>query len=554
MIGIRGLLYIVGLLMFLPAQASAQAAVTSTTSVGAVSLVQITDFSVTPTFTSQNQLIDFSVTVKNTGNLPINATPLINVTNASNITISNITFTPVSIAVGNNATFIASWNTNNYPLGDYSPGVLVYYGNKTTPTYNSFFKIQSVTPPSTSGSGGSDRNVTAVPPMPDTEPGKLIPPEELLPELPPLIPPEEQTLDEGKIGFVKYPVILEIRPGGTATADILVSNIGDANITPLSVEITGVPREWVEVMTEDIELKAGDFIGINMGFSVPAGAWPGNYRVTVVLKSGDSEARMFLILRVKPYPAKLERPVVTRRVVVDTQKGTSTITLEVENAGRFIKKLEVVEEIPKDLASNVDQVDFGVPPSEIIESDPVVKWALEDIDFYEIRTIDYVVHRVLEEYSAYVNWPLRQLNIFYSITPPRPEVEISNVETSTLYPGKRGNFSVTVSNTGRAPLNGILSVELLLGWGVGPENITLHLNPSEERVLSFTVYPPESATLGVYTTSLKMTYNGGTAAKDVILFVKEPPPWESPIMLWIISLLLIIILTLTYLRRKKDQI
>ncbi|MFQ5800876.1 MAG: NEW3 domain-containing protein, partial [Candidatus Hydrothermarchaeales archaeon] len=152
----------------------------------------------------------------------------------------------------------------------------------------------------------------------------------------------------------------------------------------------------------------------------------------------------------------------------------------------------------------------------------------------------------LEEYSPYVNWPLRQLNIFYSITPPREEVEISKVETSTLSPGKSGNLSVTATNLGRVPLNVTLTVGLPSGWDVEPESIILRFNPLEEKVLSFIVLPPENATLGVYTATLKLTYNGETATKDVSMFVREPSPEESPIMLWILSVLLIIILILIF--------
>jgi hypothetical protein len=527
-------LVLLSLLSVLASPASAQSTnVTSTTSVNPLALANVSAFSVTPAFTSQNQFIDFSVPVKNIGNLPINASAAINITNSSNSTISNLTFSNISILVGDDGLFIQSWNTNNYPLGDYRGVVVVYYDGKSTSPVEAPFKIQTVTPPIIRRSGSSG------PP-----PTNITPPEELLPELPPIIPPEEQPLGEARIRFVKYPVLKEMRPGGVATADILISNIGDVNISRLSVDIEDMPKEWVVVKTEDMELNAGGLEGINLGLSVPSGAWPGNYRVTVVLKSNDSIAKTFFILRVKPYPVELERPSVTRSVVVDTENSLSIASLHIENSGRFIQRLEIIEEIPKAIASNVNQVDFEVPPSDIIKSDPVVRWTFEYLDFYETRTITYKVPKTLEEYATYVNWPVRQINILYEISSAREMVEIVKVEAPTLSPGKSGNFSLTISNNADIPLDISFTLGLPSGWKTEPEVITQRFTPSSQGVLNFTITPPESTTVGIYTATLKLSYNDKVVTKDVSLFVNEPLEKEFPLAKWILGALIVIAILL----------
>jgi hypothetical protein len=482
-------------------------------------LAQITDFSVTPAFTGQDEYIDFSVTVENTGNLPLNATPALYIIDSSNNTLANVTLTPARIEVGNNVTFFTGWYTGRLPMGKYRAVALVHYDGGPSFPAETRFEIQREV-------SGSDRP----------------------------IPPVEIPLGDTRLRFTRFPVIEEMRPGETGTSDILFTNVGDANIPQMEVEIEGIPEEWVDVRAGDTELEAGDHSGINMILSVPPGAYPGNYRVTTVLKGEESEARTFFILRVKPYPAELDRPVITRRVVVDTQREVSTVTLKVENAGRFVRRAEVVEDIPKAVASSINQVDFNVPPSEIIEYDPVVRWAMEDIDFFETRIITYEVSRGLEEYTSYVNWPLKQFNIFYDIILPKKEIVISNIETTTFSPGQAGSILVTVANTEKVPINVTMTLGRPSGWKADPEGLELNFFPLEEKVLNITLVPPKDAVLGVYTITLKMDYVGKTTTKDLSVFVREPPlklDWVWKVLYVALLILLIYIGRRVYKRRKK---
>lgn len=551
------------MIFILSASMASGAGTIASVSVNSYPLSEITNFSVDPAFMSQNTLIDFTITVRNTGNQPINATPRINITDSGGGLIATLVLTPLEIAVGDDATFITSWNTGSNPVGTYTAEMDVSYDGKTTGISQASFAIQAITPPPGGGGGGEGPSTPATPAPgapPEETPEPVSPPEELLPELPPLLPPVEQPLGESRIRFVKYPVLEEIRPGETTTADIVVSNIGEADITAVNVVVSGVPDEWVEVRSDTAGLGSGDSRGINMGFSVPAGAFPGNYRVTTSLESEGSNARTFFILRVKPYPAELERPSVTRRVVVDSERGVLTIGLKVENAGRFIQRLEIVEDIPKEVASHVNQVDFGVPPSEIIEADPVVRWRMDEIDFFETRTLSYEVSQNLEEYSTFVNWPLRQINVLYDISPPEEVVEISRVEVSTLLPGGSGNISVKLVNRAVVPIITNLTVELPSGWEIEPTVMSLDLAPESESILNFSVTAPVLATLGVYSATFRLRYNDKETSKDVSLFVGEPSSDEFPFEILVLGAVLVLTLIGIYSlgrriykgRRKKN--
>jgi|GEM_PF-6370988 len=58
----------------------------------------------------------------------------------------------------------------------------------------------------------------------------------------------------------------------------------------------------------------------------------------------------------------------------ETDSFNGTITLEFENTGDTDKTITHIEEIPKSFASHVDEITFTVPPTDILEEDPLVGW------------------------------------------------------------------------------------------------------------------------------------------------------------------------------------
>ena len=61
-----------------------------------------------------------------------------------------------------------------------------------------------------------------------------------------------------------------------------------------------------------------------------------------------------------------------------TEEGfMGTLTLEFENTGDETKTYSHVENIPKSFAAHVDNLEFSIPPTEIINPDPEVSWEVE---------------------------------------------------------------------------------------------------------------------------------------------------------------------------------
>lgn len=528
----KKILLILYLLLLFPVVADTQ--IDTSTNINSVALLQINNFTASPAFVSQNQLLDIIANVENQGNIAVNATLLINITDPGNNTVANLVLTPLLITPGNEVVFTTAWDTNTHPLGQYKVVGIVQFGPNMTVPVITGFTIQSVTPPiSSGGGGGGSASQPPASPLPTEEitppeDGSLAPPEELLPSLPPLEPSVEQALGDSKVQFIKYPVIEEVRPGETITTDIVISNTGDREITKPTVDVKGVPSDWVELNTPDVALPPAEKKTVNLGFTIPGGAFPGNYLVTTSLKNGESEAKNFFILRVRAYPAQLERPVVTRKVSVDTLKSSSKVTLKVENSGRYIKRLEVVEDIPKEVAGHVDEIDFTVTPSEIIEADPVVKWRLEDIDYYESRTITYEVPHRLDEYDLLVNWPIKQINTLYEIKEPKESLEIMKVESATLLPGEKGYVNLTLTNNGEVPVSFELSPLLPDGWLHDPSFYHGLLSPGENSIFTFEVTPSESADYGVYAAEFRVDFGDKTIKRDATILIREAQNRDLP--------------------------
>jgi hypothetical protein len=67
-------------------------------------------------------------------------------------------------------------------------------------------------------------------------------------------------------------------------------------------------------------------------------------------------------------------------VSTDTDSITKTkFVISVPSNDSTLKKGEVVVEIPKDAAQNLDDINFITEPDEVVDPDPVVKWAFNNV-------------------------------------------------------------------------------------------------------------------------------------------------------------------------------
>jgi len=64
----------------------------------------------------------------------------------------------------------------------------------------------------------------------------------------------------------------------------------------------------------------------------------------------------------------------------DPETDVTTTTITIEKLREPDKRISVIEYIPKEMASSVDELEFSVPPSQIINDDPMIMWHIDHID------------------------------------------------------------------------------------------------------------------------------------------------------------------------------
>ncbi len=462
-------------------------------------------FSISTTSLYQYENIEFSVTVNNTGDFSISPSGWVNISDSSNTIIATLELDPPGTAIqpGSDYTTTAGWNTGSNAIGTYTANVTMYYDGKSVSSTDTF-SIVSPPPPPAVGGGIS----------------------------PPIIPPLEVLLK-----FIQLPVLQEVRPGETVRTKIFIHNptADDFGELIARISIAGVPEDWVTILPEILSLGSKESKVLDIILTIPADARAGDYKVGIDISNKRIEAENFFILRVNPHPPGYDKPSVTRIVNIDKSRGNTLISLEVKNAGNFVEEVEIIEEIPKELAQTADQIEFSIPPTEILEADPVVKWVIEDLQPYETRTISYRVPVILDEYSAYVYWPVKQTSIIYEKPPEL--IEVSRISTPELFPGTTEEISIGLRNLDTKPVNLTAKLELPANWGITPDKIVTTIPPRDSSTLSFLVTPPSQAAAGTHTMTLRISYDGREFTVDSTAIVKHPS-WIHRFLTYLLELVL----------------
>ncbi|HID44010.1 MAG TPA: hypothetical protein EYP30_09635 [Archaeoglobaceae archaeon] len=168
---------------------------------------------------------------------------------------------------------------------------------------------------------------------------------------------------------------------------------------------------------------------LRLGFTVNTeNSIPGDYRTEVRIGRAKSIETSFII-RIKDYPDYWNFPVIKRNVVL--RNGNEIrVVLEVENNGMNIEEFEVIETIPKTLASSINQIRFDTEPDEIIESDPVVRWVLGKVSNGKKIHLSYTILNEIEDLGFAIYWPVKQISKHKEVLKPEPVVakEIKKID------------------------------------------------------------------------------------------------------------------------------
>jgi hypothetical protein len=458
-------------------------------------------------------MVEFDLGVNNTGMVPVEVQCYINISKDG--IVESLDLGSRTIAVGDEYSTKTGWNGT---AGSYEANATCYYDTMLTFMVASFtLKEKEVEVPPAVG--------VAAPPVAVT---------------PPILPPPP-----AEIRFLRNPVLIEIIGGENLTVDLVLKNTLKRK---LDVEvISPFPAEWIYIHPRSFEMEPEGRKVINLVVSPPSQAIPGDYKVVIVLEAEEVRAETFFILRVKYYPPDYDLPVSARVVELLREEGTTLVSLGIKNAERRAELIHIIEKIPKILARDPSLITTDVP-FEIIEKDPIVGWRLEEFLPYESRTIDYKIPKILEEYTPYVYWPVKQITVIY-----RKGVPVLKVEprAEALYPGEWGKFSLLITNTAVSPLNISAILTPPHGWEIKPPEVKKILLPEKMEEFVYSILPPGDAVVGTYTILLELSYDGEVESIIVGIMVQEFVGIPSHLLFLLFLLLLLGISFVLVLGRRQ---
>jgi parallel beta-helix repeat protein len=299
---------------------------------------------------------------------------------------------------------------------------------------------------------------------------------------------------ESAVKYKRIAVLREVVPGQAVMVGVEVKNEGATAQKDMVLAVSGVPDSWLSTSVSSISMQPSESRGFNVMVAPPAGAAPGDYKVTIKLKNAGMEAENFFFVRVRQVPADYDKPIVTRQVSIDRESNQTSVDIVVSNPYRGFERIDVVESIPKELANSTEYVDFVTKPSEIVRKDPIVMWSITGMAAGDTRTISYSMKKVLDEFTPYIYWPLRQLNV---ISPTAPStMKLTGFALPYFTPGTASTLTFKVKNTDTVAHNFTFEMELPIGWKMQPESIKHPMGPGGEEEFKITVIPPMDAAVG----------------------------------------------------------
>lgn len=455
--------------------------------------LKIESFTITPESAYLNQDVSFTITLKDIGGNPltVESTSTLEIIKGGTV-VDTLNYPQQVLPPGTTIDITKVWNTDNENTGTYTARATIQWS-----------------------SGGKDYSPKTTERL-FTITGPAPPP-----------PPPPAVLSEAELKLVNVPLVTEVPQGESRAMDFKVKNLGDKSTSNLTVEMSGVPENWIAIDPSKLTIGGHETRTINVVYSVPENAKPRGYGVTLSItpenESLDIGASAVIILRVTP--RDLKRTTVTRQVDINRDNNTTAVTLTVTNGSEFYDRVEVTEEIPKTLASTTSEIIFNPPPSEIIEPDPKVKWVFESMHPYEIRHIRYTVNRTLPDYEPYTTWPIEEIRGSHIV----PEViKILEIKSEHMAPNENGRISIMLRNDDTIPHDLAIRLSLPVLWNVLPDTSTVTLNPGETTTVIFYAQNPKAIEPATYMGELNIIYDGEEITKGVAITVMTPPSESKP--------------------------
>jgi hypothetical protein len=368
--------------------------------------LEISEFVINPSTASRNQLIEFGLKIENTGNTRLSVTPEILIYHGSEL-VEKISFGELVINAGSYMALSTSWNTGRSSDGVYNAIVTISYDNTTITQAGSFY----IKPPENTQvrrSGGGGGGIVFIPGTSDSD---------ML----------EKVADN--IELVEVPVLIELIRGEKSVFYLGIRNKQELPLNNLELKVSGIPDEWIR-FNNRISIDSGSEFEIDFTV-IPDRV--GDYRAGITISGEEFETDTSFIIRVKDYPEDWTFPIINRNVVLK-DKDEVRVLLKIENNGIDTEEFEVIETIPKSLASSIDQLRFDRKPDDILEPDPVVRWIVKELRNGETVNISYVILNKTDDLKPAIYWPVKQILKHAQTTSPEPVEDVESQEVEKFIP------------------------------------------------------------------------------------------------------------------------
>jgi hypothetical protein len=202
-------------------------------------------------------------------------------------------------------------------------------------------------------------------------------------------------------------------------------------------------------------------------------------------------------------------------VLLDYENNNTKVSLDVNNPIKKFTLVEVQEDIPKAFAQSARHVEFNPYPDKILRDDPLVQWNLKDLQINDNRTMSYLTKGILDEFSGYIYFPLKELHMIETRLPTG--LKLMDIKIEPLFIGKASIGKITVENTGDEAKRLEFTMNLPSGWKVEPEKIDIVVDAREKKELKFSIIVPEDSLRGDYIGTAIIVWGEDTYLREFVL-------------------------------------
>ncbi|OYT33639.1 MAG: hypothetical protein B6U87_03120, partial [Candidatus Aenigmarchaeota archaeon ex4484_52] len=244
-----------------------------------------------------------------------------------------------------------------------------------------------------------------------------------------------------KIQIIKYPKEILIEKGNISYITLTVNNNGQSILHNISIEVEGLPIEWVKWQAKKIDfLKPSELKNFILKFDIPFDIETKNYLVKIKIKSNEAEDEK--ILRLKIFASREELLLYQIQNLKDVLDNFKKRALDIQSKGQNISSLkddlQRTEEMILIAEKYINQKKYDEAILSIKKIETAIdeiKYKLKQLEILPITIIQEVkVPRVLDNYILLILIILSLMVVLSKLVPLIGQRKIKNeIQKIQLY-------------------------------------------------------------------------------------------------------------------------